>query len=145
MHEVCWHCSCPTGKHLWCESCQGQMVFGTWLMSLCSWGLPVLPSAALLQRCYYRGHSIDPPCGCCEGRWPVRQCIRVTNLESCALCQASLEAYCVVWLSALCSGQSCILAPLKCARLSAREACSRDSAWEYCAKIYWGPDHAQSF
>lgn len=60
MHEVHWHCSCPTGKHLWCESCQGQMVFGTWLMSLCSWGLPVLPSAALLQRCYYRRHSVDP-------------------------------------------------------------------------------------
>lgn len=28
---VCWHWSCPAGKHLWCESCQGRMMFGTWL------------------------------------------------------------------------------------------------------------------
>lgn len=110
-----------------------KVVRGKWclvpdFMSLCSQELFLLPSAALLQSCYYRGHSIDPPSGCCEGRWSVRQCIRVQNLESCALCQAPLDAYSVVWLSGVCLGQSCILAPLKCARLSAREACSRDSA-----------------
>lgn len=69
-------------------------------MFLCSWELPVLPSAALLQSCYSKGHSIDPPRGSCEGRWSARQCIGVQNLDSCTLCQAALEAYSVVWLSA---------------------------------------------
>lgn len=69
-------------------------------MFLCSWELPVLPSAALLQSCYSKGHSIDPPPGSCEGRWSARHCIRVQNLDSCTLCEAALEAYSVVWLSA---------------------------------------------
>lgn len=67
------------------------------------------------------------------------------NLESCTLCRAPLEAYSVVWLSALCLGWDCMLARLKRARLSAREVCSRDSVSECYAKIYWGSDLAQSF
>lgn len=67
------------------------------------------------------------------------------NLESCTLCQAPLEANSVVCLSALCLSQDCILAPLKRARLSAREVCSRDSDSECCAKSYWGHDLARSF
>lgn len=146
MHEVCVGiAAAPLRSTYDVKVVRGRCCFVPDFMSLCSWELP---SAAHLQSCYYRGHSVghsDSPCGCCEGRWSVSQCIRVKNLEFCALCQASLEAYRVVWLSALCLGQSCILAPVKCARLLAREACSRDSAWEYRAKVYWGPDLAQSF
>lgn len=82
-----------------------KVVRGKWclvpdFMSLCSQELFVLPSAALLQSCYYRGHSIDPPSGCCEGRWSVRQCIRVLLWMLTVLCGFLVSAWVrvVSWL-----------------------------------------------
>lgn len=80
-----------------------KVVRGKWclvpdFMSLCSQELFVLPSAALLQSCYYRGHSIDPPSGCCEGRWSVRQCIRVLLWMLTVLCGFLVSAWSELYL-----------------------------------------------
>jgi len=142
---VWWYCSCPAGRHLWCERLSGQMVLATWLRVSARKRIACIaqrcPSAKLLSQgsvCWRTSYVL----------WRKVVCQEVhqgADLHSCAACRAPLEASGVVRLSALCLGADFIQTPLKRARLSAREHCSRDSASECRAEICGAPDLARSF
>lgn len=105
---------------------------------LCPGELPVRPSAALLQSCYCREQPIDIPATSWRGKVLCHVAHHSANLESSTLHWAPLETCCAVWLSALFLARDYILAPLKRARLSTREVCSRNFLSACYTKIYGG-------